>query len=56
MSERAESNAPDTGESVMHRRETRMPDGRLLIYFDFDAELKQAETTDVGTEMESDAR
>lgn len=54
MSERAESNAPDTGESVMHRRETRMPDGRMLIYFDFEAE--KAETADVGTEMESDAR
>ncbi len=54
MSERTESNAPDAREPVMRRRETRMPDGRLLIYFDFEAE--KAETADVGTEMESDAR
>ena len=56
MSERTESSAPDAREPVMRRRVTRMPDGRTLIYFDFESDSEKAEQADVGTEMESDAR
>ncbi len=52
-------NGPEpTLEVELRRRETRLSDGRYLIYFDFERPAEQAGATDgdVGTQMESDAR